>query len=143
MHDEDKFEMQSASLPFGFTALGVFLCFGATMACLAGATLLWPGTLLDPIWKLNPSAYRQLAPIGRLMGAAFLVLASALAIAAAGWFRRRVWGWRLAVAIIAIQLMGDAINCIRGDWFGGGVGVVIAGALLAYLLSSKVRHAFS
>ena len=92
--------------PRALTAIGIFLFFGAPMASLAGATLLWRGSALDPIWTLNPNAYRQLAPLGRTVGILFLVLGAALAAAGTAWFRRRLWGWRLAVGIIATQVLG-------------------------------------
>jgi hypothetical protein len=136
-------ETSKAPKPSGFAAVGIFLFFGATMASLAAITLLWRGTSLDRIWRLNPAAYRQLAPLGRGVGGLFLLLGLALAAAGIGWFRRRLWGWRLAVAIIAIQIIGDVVNCIRGDWQHGAIGVVIAGALLLYLLRSAVRRAFA
>jgi hypothetical protein len=49
----------------GITAMGIFLFFGATMASLAGVTLIWRGTILDRIWAINAPAYRQLAPFGK------------------------------------------------------------------------------
>jgi hypothetical protein len=73
----------------------------------------------------------------------FVLLGVALAAAGIGWFRRRLWGWRLAVVIIATQVVGDVINCIRGDWLRGGIGVVIAGALLLFLLRPRVKNAFA
>ena len=129
--------------PFGFTAIGAFVFFGAVMAGLAGMTLLWRGTILDRAWTLNPKAYRQLSPLGSKIGLLFLLLSSALVVSGIGWFRRRLWGWRLAVAIIAAQVFGDIINLVRGDWLRGGIGVVIAGALLLYLLTPRVKAAFS
>jgi hypothetical protein len=128
--------------PRGFTAVGIFLLFGTTMAALAGTTLLWRGTSLDRIWALNPTAYAELAPLGRIVGAAFLFLSAALGAAAVGWFLRRPWGWRLAVAIIAIQVIGDLTNLLRGDFVRGPIGVLIAGALLLYLLSQDVKGRF-
>ncbi len=127
----------------GLTAVGIFLCFGATMAGLAGTTLLWHGTVLDCAWNLNPTAYRQLAPLGPPAGILFLLLSAALAAAAIGWFKRRNWGWRLAVAIISVQFVGDLVNTIRGDFVKGGIGAAIAGALLFYLLRPNVRMAFA
>jgi hypothetical protein len=129
--------------PAGFTAVGIFLFFGAIMASLAATTLFWRGTPLDRMWALNRAAHRQLAPLDGTVGILFLLLGAALAAAGIGWFRRRIWGWRLAVAIIAIQVLGDAFNCVRGDWLRGGTGVVIAGALLLFLLRPKVRAAFA
>jgi hypothetical protein len=128
--------------PLGVTAIGVFLFFGAVMAGLAGTTLLWHGTVLDRAWTLNPTAYRQLSPLGSKIGILFLFLSSALLVSGIGWFRHRLWGWRLAVAIIATQVLGDIINLVKGDWLRGATGVAIAGALLIYLLSSRIRAEF-
>lgn len=128
--------------PPGFTAIGVFLLFGAAMASLAAITLLWRGTALDRVWALNPMAYRQLGPLGAKVGVLFLVLGAALTTAGIGWFWRRLWGWKLAVVIIGVQALGDVVNCAQGDWLRGGTGVVIAGALLVYLLRARVRAAF-
>ncbi|MBZ5658518.1 MAG: hypothetical protein LAO56_24970 [Acidobacteriia bacterium] len=128
--------------PRGMTAIGVFFFFGALMASLAGTTLLWPGTVLDRMWALNPNAYEQLAPLGRTVGSVFLALSGALAAAGVGWFKRRVWGWGLAVVIIATQVAGDWVTIFMGQLVRGGVGVVIAGALLFYILRPRVREAF-
>jgi hypothetical protein len=132
-----------ATFPRGLTAMGIFLVFGACMASLAGLTLAFPGTALDRIWLLNPRAYKQLAPLGKVVGAVFLLLAIALATAAAGWFKRRVWGRRLAIAIIAIQIAGDSVNALSGHLIEGGIGVAIASALLFYLLRAEVKNAFA
>jgi hypothetical protein len=145
MRDNERSAHEASDVPgpSGFAAVGIFLFFGATLASLAAITLLWRGTSLDRIWSLNPTAYRQLAPLGRSVGVLFLSLGLALAAAGIGWFRRRLWGWRLAVAIIATQIVGDVINCIRGDWLHGAIGVVIAGALLLFLLRPTVKKTFA
>jgi hypothetical protein len=127
----------------GFTAIGIFLFFGATMATLAAITLLWRGTILDRIWVLNPIAYKQLAPMGSKVGVFLLLLGALLATAGIGWFRRRLWGWRLGVVIIAIQVVGNVVTFVRGDWLRGGTGVIIAGAFLLFLLRPRVRATFA
>jgi hypothetical protein len=126
----------------GFTVMGIFLFFGAVIASLAATTLLWRGTILDRIWDLNPAAYKQLAPVGSTVGILFLLLGVALATAGIGWFRRRLWGWRLAVVIIAIQVRGDMVSSVRGDLLRGGTGAIIAGALLLFLFRPKLRSIF-
>jgi hypothetical protein len=60
--------------------IGIFLIFGVTMATFAGATLLLPGTALDGLWRLNPTARAQLLPVANIVGPGFLLLA--------GWLLR-------------------------------------------------------
>jgi hypothetical protein len=80
----------------------------------ARLALVWPGTILDRMWTLNPRAYQQLAPFGKTLGIPFLLLSVALGSATAGWFNRRRWGWRLAVFIIVAQVLGDLVNVLMG-----------------------------
>jgi hypothetical protein len=146
MRDKERIGLNLAVGPKttrGFTAIGIFLFLGAMMATLAATTLLWRGTPLDRLWALNPIAYKQLAPLGGTVGTLFLFLGAALTTAGIGWFRRRLWGWRLTVVIIATQVLGDLVNCVRGDLLRGGIAVVIAGALLLFLLQPKLRARFA
>lgn len=113
------------------------------MAGLAATTLLYPGTVLDRAWMLNPAAYRQLSPLGSKVGILFAVLSAALVLSGLGWFRHRLWGWKLAVAIIVTQILGDMMNLARGELFRGATGIIVAGALLLYLFSHRIRAAFS
>ena len=122
--------------------MGLFLGFGASMAALAGATLMWPGTFVDRFWALNPAAYQLLAPLGRSAGVAFFLLSTVLALSALGWFRRRRWGWQLAVGIITAQILGGLGNAVRGELLKGAFGALAAGALLYYLTRPSVRAAF-
>jgi len=126
-----------------FVAIGIFLFFGMTMAALAGTTLVWPGTPLDRIWVLNRRAHLQLAPLAPRVGLAFLILAVALGAAGIGWFQKKRWGWRLAVCIIGVQILGDFLNLMRGDYLRGVTGVVIAGALLVYLCRQPMKALFN
>jgi mannose/fructose/N-acetylgalactosamine-specific phosphotransferase system component IID len=112
------------------------------MAALAGTMLLWPGTALQKLWTLNPPAHAALARQGKVVGPLFYALSFILMITALGWFRQRVWAWRLAVVIIASQVIGDFLNVLRGDLLRACTGLVIAGALLVLLLRSNVRELF-
>src|SRR6185369_2992489 len=135
--------MPQAAAPPGITAMGVFLLFGALMASLAGSSLVWPGSFLEPLWQLNPRAYGELAPFGRWIGIPFLLLAVTMACTAAGWFQRRRWAWWLVVGIITAQVLGDLVNFFLGRLAEGALGVTIAGALLYYLLRPAIRAAIS
>ena len=65
MRDKDRtsFDIVAAKTR-GFTAVVIFLFFGAAMASLAATTLLWRGTALDSVWALNPTAYKELTSLG-------------------------------------------------------------------------------
>jgi hypothetical protein len=128
--------------PKGFFAVGVFFLFGATMATFAALTLLHPGTFLDRTWRLNPSAHAQMLPLGRIVGAPFIVLAITLFLAGVGWFQRRYWGWLLGASVIAINLAADITHLFLGDRLKSGAGVVIASVLLLYLTRPAVRNYF-
>ena len=132
-----------ANSPKGIKAVGIFLCFGAVMACLAGTTLLWRGTLLDRVWILNASAYNRLASFGQVIGIPFLLLGVILLIAGVGWLKSRPWGWWLAVAVVATQVVGNIVNVFTGDAIRGLIGATIATALIFYLLRHNVRAFFA
>jgi hypothetical protein len=145
---KDRYPRQRSAIVQGqssraLAVIGIFLFFGAVTASLAGTTLLWRGTVLDRMWVLNSAAYKRLVPLGGLAGMLFLLLGMALAVACTGWFKRRLWGWRLAVVIIATQVVGDLVNVLSGDVVNGAIGFTIAGGLLFYLLRSEVRAAFA
>jgi len=80
----------------GFKAIGIFLFFGAAMASLSGAALIWRRTDLAPIffvrlWVWNAQGYHRPAPLGNAVGVAFFMLGAVLLIAGRGWFLRRFW----------------------------------------------------
>jgi hypothetical protein len=129
--------------PRGLVPIGIFFIFGASMAGYAAITLLHPGTPLDALWSLNKPARAALLPHAHAAGALFLILSSALAAAAVGWFRRQRWGWLLGTTIIAINAIGDATNLARGEVLKGAIGVAIAGGLLIFMLRPKVRNYFA
>jgi hypothetical protein len=125
------------------TALGIFLLFGSVMASLAGTSLVWPGKIFDRMWEVNPRAYNQLAPYGKTVGILFVLLGITLAFSGVGWFKRRVWGWRLVVIIIVTQVLASFVTALMGGVTRGLVGAIISGALLFYLLRPAVRATFS
>jgi len=112
------------------------------MAVLAGTMLLWPGTVLDRLWSLNPAAHKAFAPLGNSIGLLFYLLSIVLLTAAVGWIKQRIWGWRLTVAIVSSQVGVDFVNLIRGDFLRGCIGLLIAGSLLIFLLRSNIRTMF-
>jgi hypothetical protein len=117
------------------------LCYLRGFLCCPHPAL--PGTILDRAWALNPRAHAQLAPLGRSIGLAFSLLALLSLITTFGWFRRRLWAWRLCVAGIFVQSLGDFVNFFRGDHVAGALGILLATALLVWLLRPNLRSAFA
>jgi hypothetical protein len=137
-----KFEEEIQRAPRGLVAFGVFLLWGSTMALLAAITLTWRGTVLDRVWALNPAGHKQLVPFGAKAGILFFALGVTLAAAGIGWFRKLLWAWRLAIAIIATQVAGNIVNILVGHILEGAVGITASSALLFYLLRRRVRDCF-
>lgn len=123
-------------------AIGAFFVFGAAMTLYAALTLAWPGTVLDVPWALNKGGHAGLRVLGRVAAIPFFVLCPVMVATAAGWFRRRRWGWALGVGLIAANLLGDVVNGLRGEYGKGAVGVAVAGALLVYMTRRNVREYF-
>src|SRR2546426_3852736 len=92
--------------PVGLTLLTAFFVFGALMAFLAFLGLLLSGGFLEPIWRLNPEAHRALTELGAWGMLLMAAVAIACALAAIGLWIQAQWGRRLAVGILAINLLG-------------------------------------
>ena len=58
-------------------ALALFFAFGAAMSLLAALALLFPGSTLQNVWRLNPQAQVGLAALGS--GAILLMLVVSVA----------------------------------------------------------------
>src|SRR5467141_3014831 len=125
--------------PVGLTLLTVFFIFGALMAFLAFLGPLLTGGFLEPIWRFNPDAYRALTDLGAWGMLLMAAVAIACALAAIGLWIQAQWGRRLAVGILAINLLGDILNAVtRGD-LRTLIGLPIGGAMILYLLRARTR----
>ena len=126
----------------GLTLLTAFFVFGASMAFLAFLGLLLPGRFLASMWRANPQAQVALMALGSWGVLLMLMVAIACALAALGLWRRALWGHRLAVGILAINLVADLLNAVtRGD-LRTLVGVPIGGTMILYLLRARTRAQF-
>ena len=128
--------------PIGLTALAAFFGFGTLMSGLSAMALAFPGSWLEPMWRLNPPARVELGHMGGWAVLLMLFVAVACAAAAVGVWNRRLWGQRLAGAVLGCNLLGDLLNAVvRGD-LRTLIGLPIGGAMLAYLFSRPIRGHF-
>jgi hypothetical protein len=128
--------------PLGITALVVFFSFGAAVAGLTVGMLLAPGAWADAVWRLKPSAPADFRAMGAVAVPLMLVVAAACAGAAIGLWGGRRWGYRLAIGVLGVNLVGDLANgLIRHDW-RTLIGIPVGGAMLLYLTRPNIRHRF-
>ncbi|MEO7971144.1 MAG: hypothetical protein ABI698_07590 [bacterium] len=95
------------------------------------------------MWRVNPRGHKGLSDLGAWAVILLFVVSISCGLTAIGLWRRAAWGQKLAVALIAINLIGDIANTVMGTEPRAIVGVPIALALLIYLRSKKVRDSFN
>jgi hypothetical protein len=122
--------------------IALFFGFGTLMSAVAALALAAPGKWSEPLWRLNPAARSGFEAMGNGAVALMLLVAAACAGAAIGLWLERLWGHRLALTVLSLNLMGDVSNAlVRGDR-RALIGLPIGGAMIAYLLSRPVRERF-
>lgn len=129
--------------PAGLTALSVFFAAGAVLAWTSSVSLAFPGSPLEPLWSVNPHARDVLARFGAWAVVLMALVGAACAASAIGvWIGAR-WGRWLALGMLGANLIGDVLNGVLGAEPRAIVGVPIAGALLIYLATARVRRFFA
>ena len=133
--------MSSAQRRAGITAVSLFFSFGALMCCLTAAMLLLPGSLLEPLWKLNPSAQQGFSRLGVWSTLLMLIVGATCAVAAFGLWRCTLLGDRTAVALLSVSIVGDLTNALFMRHWWSLIGLPIGGAMIWYLVGK--RHLFA
>jgi len=120
--------------PLGVTIISIFFAFGALMAALASTMLLFPGSVLDRLWELNPQAKPGLTALGVRGVVLMAIVCISGTTAAVGLWRRRRWGLRFAVAALSVNLAGDLGNAVLLHDWRTLIGLPIGGAIIGYLI---------
>ena len=132
-----------ARRPAGITALVVFSFVAAAIALTAAVSLAFPDGALEPIWRVNPRAREVFGRIGFAAVALMIVLSVACVVTGEGLRRGARWGYVLAIAGLAFQMLGDVVNTVFGIEPRAVIGIPIAGALILYLTTGRVRRFFA
>jgi hypothetical protein len=127
----------------GVSLIAIFFAIATCILLGVGTALLRPGTILEVTWKLYPARRALLMPYRMWLGPGFLILAIVMVSASIGCFRRRIWGWWLAITIFVINGLSDAGQILIGHFLEGAIGVAVASAILFYLSRPKVRGTFT
>lgn len=128
----------------GLTVVTIFLVFATLLAAFIGTLLLFPGKVLESLWRFNPEARAAFQSMGRLSSLLLFVVGAVAGGAAVGIHRRRHWGWWLAVLLFSVNGLGDLFSLlVMGRILQGASGVVVSGSFLFYLMRSTVREQFT
>jgi hypothetical protein len=117
--------------------LASFFAFGVSICALTIALLLFPGTVLDELWRLNPDAHAVFQAIGGWSIAIMLLVGTACLIAVIGLWRGTLWGTRVAILILVVNMIGDLSDALLDFDFRALIGLPIAAATIVYLARSE------
>ena len=123
--------------PAGVAAIAAFFVFGTAMSGLTLFLLMFPGSRLDVLWRLNPRAHDSFISMGYGAAALMLLVSAACAMAAVGLWRCTRFGYRAAIVILSMNTVGDLANTLLLRDRRTLIGVPIAAAMMVYLYSRK------
>ena len=130
--------MNQQRLSAGTALLVIFFAGGALICLLVVLALAFPGGLLDSIWRLKPEARTQFQQMGSGASIALMTLVGgACGLAAIGLARNAEWGRRLAICVLAVNLIGDSLNALLRHDLKTLVGLPIGGLMIVYLLTKR------
>src|SRR5947208_16923805 len=92
--------------------LAGFFAFGTAMCALTIVLLIFPGSPLNSLWTLNPDDRVAFQSLGKAAIWLMLVVGAGCAFAAIGLWRRSLWGIRIALVILSLNIFGDLLNAV-------------------------------
>ncbi|HJX25781.1 MAG TPA: hypothetical protein VJ252_06470 [Chthoniobacterales bacterium] len=119
------------------TLLVIFFAAGALICLVTMLALAFPGGFLEPIWRLKPEAREDFQKIGAASIALMAVVGTACGLAAIGLFKNAEWGRRLAIGVLAVNLVGDSLNALLRHDPKTLIGLPIGGLMIIYLLERR------
>jgi hypothetical protein len=124
-------------LPVGIILLVVFFGGGAVICIVVMLALAFPGSVLEPIWRLRPDARLEFEEFGTWSIALMAAVGAACGLAAFGLGRRAEWGRRLAIGVLTVNLVGDMFNAVLRHDLRTLIGLPIGGLMIWYLLKRR------
>lgn len=106
------------------------------MCTLTLILLLFPGSALDSLWRLNPEARVAFQSFGSWSFVLMLTVGTACLFAAMGLWRGTVWGTRLALTILSINIIGDIVNALFRHDYRALIGLPVGAAIIFFLVRS-------
>ena len=123
--------------PLPITLLVIFFAAGALICIVVMLALAFPGSPLEMIWRLRPGVRDEFQEFGTWAIILMAAVGAACGLSAFGLARGAEWGRRIAIAVLTVNLVGDAFNAVfRGD-LRTLIGLPIGGLMIWYLSSRK------
>ena len=119
--------------PTGVTLIASFIAAGAVIAGTSAASLAFPGSILEPMWRLKPSARVDFERMDGWAVPLLVLVALACAVCAFGLFRQRPWARPLVIVLLSVNLAGDLGNFIIRHDPRTLIGLPIGGLVIWYL----------
>ena len=129
--------------PKGISVVAIISFLAALVAVLVAVSILFPGTPLDVIWSLRnpfPAEFKDTLA-GMLFGYFLLSLGVVGLCLVYGLVKGLRWAWWVAIAVFAVNGIGDAVSVAQGN-ITGIAGIAIAAVFLFYLTRPSVRAFF-
>jgi hypothetical protein len=121
-----------------------FLFAASAIAAVVGTAILFPGPLLDRMWEWNRPGAEVFRKVGTISGVFLWALSVGVFAAARGLLRGRKWAWWFAIALFAVDGMGDLVSfAVTHDALRTVFGVTVSGAFLIALTRGPVRGYFA
>jgi hypothetical protein len=115
-----------------------FFTTGGLISVIVMLALAFPGSDLESIWRLKPEARTQFHAIGRGISIGLMALvAGACGLAAVGLAKNAEWGHRVAIGVLAINLLGDSLNALLMRDPKTLIGLPIGVLMILYLVKTK------
>ena len=119
--------------PTGVTLIACFIAAGAMIAGTSAASLAFPGSPLEPMWRLKPSARVDFELMDGWAVPLLVLVAVACAVCAFGLFRRRPWARPVVIVLLAVNLGSDFGNFVFRHDPRTLIGLPIGGLIIWYL----------
>ena len=126
--------------PFGITALTILFVIGTAASFISAVSLTFPGSFLEPVWRLNPHAREGFDRLGIWAIVLMTVVCIACICTAIGLWRGLWWGYWFAVLMLVLNLVGDLVNVLMGTEPKAIVGIPIVVLILAYLMRKRTKE---
>jgi hypothetical protein len=117
--------------------MGLFFAFGCAMSGLTIVLLSFPGTSLDALWGINPAARAGFQRMGAWAIILMVAVCGSCGVASVGLWSSRRWGYRMALIVLVVNVIGDTLNFVLMHDPRTLIGLPIGGAMIAYLVRQR------